>query len=72
LGYVSRDKPPLPLKKFSIVKNERRVVMKELTEISKIVGTMPVEGLVAAVILAGFALAAYAIYAVLNVSKGHR
>jgi hypothetical protein len=46
--------------------------MNELTEISKIVAAMPIEGLVAAVILAGFALAAYAIYAVLKVSKEHR
>ncbi len=46
--------------------------MSELNEISKTLGGLPFEGLVAVVVLAGFALAAYAIYAVLNVVKGRR
>lgn len=43
--------------------------MQELTEISKTLAGMPIGGLVTVVILAGFGLAAYAIYAVLTVTK---
>jgi hypothetical protein len=46
--------------------------MTEINEISKTLGGMPVGPLVAIVILAGFALAAYAIYAIVTVSKGRR
>ena len=43
--------------------------MKEVSEISKVIGGMPLEGLVAAVVLAGFALAAFATYAVMTLAK---
>jgi hypothetical protein len=46
--------------------------MKELNEISKTLGGLPVEGLVAIVVLAAFALAAYAIHAVLTATKESR
>ena len=46
--------------------------MPELNEISKVIEAMPLEGLMAAVILAGFGLAAYAIYAVMAVTKERR
>jgi hypothetical protein len=46
--------------------------MKPLTELFQTLATMPVEGLAAAVILAGFALAAFAIHAVLKLSKERR
>ena len=46
--------------------------MKEINEISKTLGGMPVGTLVAIIVLAGFALAAYAIYAVLAASKERR
>jgi hypothetical protein len=43
--------------------------MKEISEISKVIGAMPLEGLLAVVVLAGFALAAFAIYAVMTLAK---
>jgi hypothetical protein len=46
--------------------------VKELSDFSRIIGEMPFEALVAVVLLAGFALAAYAIYAVVLVTKGPR
>jgi hypothetical protein len=48
------------------------LVMPDLNEITKTLGGMPFEGLVAFIILAAFGLAAYAIYAVLTVVKGRR
>jgi hypothetical protein len=50
----------------------REVVMQELNELSKSLGGMPTGTLLAIVVLAGFALAAYAIYAILVISKGRR
>jgi hypothetical protein len=47
-------------------------VMPDFNEISKALGGMSLEGLVASVILAAFGLAAYAIYAVLTVAKRRR
>lgn len=44
--------------------------MDKLTEFSQALGGMPVGALIALVILAGFALAAYAIYAVTKITKG--
>jgi len=46
--------------------------MQQITEISKMVGGMPGTALVALVILAGFGLAAYAISAVVAISKAKR
>lgn len=46
--------------------------MKELVEISKDLGGMPVGSLLACVVLAGFGLAAFAIYAVLTVARERR
>jgi hypothetical protein len=46
--------------------------MPDLNEISKTLGGMPIEGLIAVIVLAAFGLAAYAIYAVLTVAKGRR
>jgi hypothetical protein len=46
--------------------------MSTLSDISKTIASMPIEGLIAAVMLAGFALAGYAIYAMLAVSKERR
>lgn len=46
--------------------------MQQITEISKTLGGMPITALVALVILAGFGLSAYAIYAVVKISKGRR
>jgi hypothetical protein len=43
--------------------------MHEITELSKIIASMPVEGLIATIVLAGFGLAAFAIYAVMTVAK---
>jgi hypothetical protein len=48
------------------------LVMPDLNEISKTLGGMPVGGLVAVIVLAAFGLAAFAIYAVLTVTKGRR
>jgi len=45
---------------------------QHLNEISKTLGGMPVPALTALIILAGFALAAYAIYAVMKISRGKR
>lgn len=44
--------------------------MADATEILKVLSAMPGSVLVAAVLVAGFGLAAFAIYAVLQVSKG--
>lgn len=44
--------------------------MQELTELSKVLAGMPLWGLIAFIVLAGFGLAAYAIHAVLTVTKG--
>lgn len=46
--------------------------MQRLDEILKILGGMPLEVLVAVVMLSAFGLAAYAIFAVVTVSKGRR
>jgi hypothetical protein len=46
--------------------------MQQISEISKMLGGMPATALVAMVILAAFALSAYAISAVVKVSKGQR
>lgn len=46
--------------------------MQQIIEISKTLGGMPVTALVALVILAGFGLSAYAISAVVKISKGRR
>jgi len=46
--------------------------MEQLNEISKTLGGMPITALVAMIVLAGFGLAAYAIYAVMKVSGGNR
>jgi hypothetical protein len=46
--------------------------MQDLNEFSKILGGMPLESLVALVVLAAFGLAAYAIKAVVTVAKGRR
>lgn len=43
--------------------------MHELVEISKAIGAMPIGTLVAVVVLAGFGLAAFAIYAVMAIAK---
>lgn len=43
--------------------------MQELTEISKVLAGMPLWGLIAFIVLAGFGLAAYAIHAVLTLAK---
>jgi len=46
--------------------------MQQISEISKTIGGMPAVALIALVILAGFALAAYAISAVVTISKRRR
>ena len=46
--------------------------MQRLDEILKILGGMPIGVLVAVVMLAAFGLAAYAIFAVVTVTKGRR
>lgn len=46
--------------------------MQELSEISQTIAGMPIGGLVTLVVVAGFGLAAYAIYAVLTVVKERR
>jgi hypothetical protein len=43
--------------------------MPYLAEISKLLANMPLEGLVALVILGAFCLSAFAIYAVMTVAK---
>jgi hypothetical protein len=43
--------------------------MSQLTEITKAIGAMPIDGLAALIILGGFALAGFAIYAVLTISR---
>jgi hypothetical protein len=46
--------------------------MQQSNEALKILGGMPFGALVAIVLLAGFALAAYAIYAIVTISKERR
>ncbi len=46
--------------------------MQQLLEISNTLGGMPLTALVALVILAAFGLSAYAISAVVKITKGHR
>jgi hypothetical protein len=46
--------------------------MKEISEMMSALGGMPVSALFVAVILSAFGLAAFAIYAVMTVSKGRR
>jgi hypothetical protein len=46
--------------------------MERLNKLSQTLGGMPFEALVAIVVLAGFALAGYAIYAVVTVIKERR
>ena len=46
--------------------------MQQITEMSKMLVAMPAPALVALVILAGFGLAAFAISAVVTVSKGKK
>lgn len=46
--------------------------MQDLNTLWTTLGGMPLGGLVALVVLSGFALAAYAIYAVFAVTKGKR
>jgi hypothetical protein len=46
--------------------------MQTLDEILKALGGMPFEALVAVVMLGAFGLAAYAIFAVVTVTKGRR
>ncbi len=46
--------------------------MQELTEMSKTLAGTPLESLLALVVLAGFGLAAFAIFAVLTVVKERR
>jgi hypothetical protein len=46
--------------------------MDRFEEISKTIAAMPNEALLTLVLLAAFALAGYAIYAVLTVTKGKR
>ena len=48
------------------------LLMPDLNEISKTLAGMPLEGLVAVIVLAAFGLAAYVIYAVLSVARGRR
>jgi hypothetical protein len=43
--------------------------MHELPEISKLIGSMPLQALVVIVMLAAFALAGFAIYAVMTIAK---
>jgi hypothetical protein len=47
-------------------------VINELNTISRTIAAMPPAALMAVQLLAAFALAAYAIYAVLTVTKGKR
>ena len=46
--------------------------MKEIGEILKILAEVPFEGQVGIIVLAAFGLAAYAIYAVLKVTRERR
>lgn len=46
--------------------------MPDFNAFAKTVGDMPGGALIAIVILAGFALAGYAIYAVMSITKGRR
>lgn len=47
-------------------------MVKEGKEIAQMLGQMPSSALLVTVVLAGFALAAFAIYAVMTVTKGKR
>jgi hypothetical protein len=44
--------------------------MHELPEISQIIASMPLQGLVTIIMLAAFVLAGFAIYAVMTIAKG--
>ena len=46
--------------------------MEQIAEISKSIAGMPVGGLITLIILAGFGISAYAISAVVQLSKGRR
>jgi len=46
--------------------------MQELAEIAKVIGGMPLGALIVCIVLAGFGLAAYAIHAVVTVTKERR
>ncbi|MGA2792521.1 MAG: hypothetical protein ABSE69_03155 [Roseiarcus sp.] len=46
--------------------------MTSLNELTKTIGVMPHDSLFALIVLAGFGLAAFAIYAVLTVAKERR
>lgn len=46
--------------------------MQQMSEIGKTLGGMPAPAMIALVILAAFALSAYAIAAVVKISKGRR
>lgn len=61
IGYVLQKRKLQSLRRFP---------MQEIVEATKVVSSMPPWALVAAVVFAGFALAAYAIYAVTSVAKG--
>jgi hypothetical protein len=43
---------------------------REFNDLARTLGGMPAESLLILVVLAGFGLAAYAIYAILSVTKG--
>lgn len=46
--------------------------MQQISEISKTLGTMPITALIAVIILGAFGLSAYAISAVVKITKGRR
>jgi hypothetical protein len=46
--------------------------MKEISGVVSTLGGMPAAALIATIVLAGFALAAFAIYAVMRISKGRQ
>ena len=46
--------------------------MHGLNELARTLGNMPPWALIAVVVLSGFALSAYAIYAVMSIAKGRK
>lgn len=46
--------------------------MTQLAELPQVIAGMPIGGLIATILLAGFGLAAFAIYAVLAIAREHR
>jgi hypothetical protein len=46
--------------------------MQELNDLARTLSSTPLWALIAMVVLAGFALAGYAIYAVMTIAKGRR